>query len=128
MRPFTVAEEQQKLQGTWVQVECEADGVKNPVEDYGVQNLTVIAGNTFTVTRADGAVVIKGTFALNPESEPKYIDWSDTFGSDAGKTFPAIYTLDGDTFTFCAGDEGARPDALHTKKNQVCRILKRIRR
>jgi uncharacterized protein (TIGR03067 family) len=122
-----VAEELKKLQGTWVQVECEADGVKNPHEDYGEQNITAITGNTFTVTHADGTVVIKGTFTLNLDPDPKYVDWSDTFGVDAGKTFPAIYILDDDTFTFCAGDKGARPTTFHTKKNQVRRILKRIK-
>lgn len=122
-----VTEDLQKLQGTWVQTECEAGGVKNPIEDYGPQNLTTITGNTFTVTRSNGTVVIKGTFELNTESDPKCIDWSDTFGTDSGRTFPAIYTLHDDIFIFCAGDEGARPTAFHTSKNQVRRVLQRVK-
>jgi uncharacterized protein (TIGR03067 family) len=121
-------DEIRKLQGSWVQVECEADGIRNSVDEFGAENITTISGNNFSVTRADGSLAIKGTFKLNLQHSPKHIDWTDTFGTNAGKTFPAIYTLDGDTFTFCAGDEGARPDAFLTRKNQVRRVLRRVKR
>ena len=117
----------QKFQGTWRQVECEADGIKNPAEDYGANPLSTFAGDTFVVTRADGSIVIKGTFVLDPTREPKTIDWTDTFGVDAGKTFPAIYTLAGDRLMFCAGDEGQpRPIEFRTRQGQVLRVLQRL--
>lgn len=116
------------LQGTWVQTACEADGIKNPTEEYGDQPVTTIRDCTFIVRRADGEIVIEGTFSLDPATEPKSIDWQDTFGADAGKTFPAIYELDGDMVMFCAGDEGDRPTEFRTRKNQVCRVLKRVAR
>src|SRR4051812_7793803 len=88
----SVADEIQKLQGKWQQIECEANGIKNPPEDYGDQPISIFARNTFVVTRVDGSIVIRGTFCLDPCQQPKAIDWADTFGADAGKTFPAIYS------------------------------------
>jgi uncharacterized protein (TIGR03067 family) len=121
------ADEIQKLQGKWQQIECEANGVKNPPEEYGAQPISTFTRDTFVVTRADGTVVIRGTFSLDPTRQPKAIDWTDTFGADAGKTFPAIYTLDEQRFIFCASDEGQpRPTEFRTQSGQVLRILQRV--
>ena len=92
---------------------------------YAGQSLGTFSGNTFVVWRADGTIVIEGTFALDPTREPKTVDWTDTFGTDAGKTFPAIYALDGDQLIFCAGDEGRRPTEFRTGKGEVLRIHQR---
>jgi uncharacterized protein (TIGR03067 family) len=120
------ADEMQKLQGTWIQIECEVDGIRNPPEDYGDRPRATLTGNTFIVTRADGSIAIKGTFAIDPTREPKALDWTDTFGADAGKTFPAIYMVDGDRLIFCAGNAGqARPTEFRTRKGQVLRIHQR---
>jgi len=121
------ADELQKLQGIWQQIECEIDGVKNPPEEYGAEPVSTFIGDTFVVTRVDGSVVIKGTLSLDPTRQPKTIDWTDTYGADAGKTFPAIYTLDEQRFIFCASDEGQpRPTDFRTQNGQVLRILQRI--
>jgi uncharacterized protein (TIGR03067 family) len=122
------ADEVQRLQGTWQQIECEANGVKNPPEDYGLHLISIFTHDTFVVTRADGSIVINGTFTLDPTQHPKAIDWTDTFGTDAGKTFPAIYTLDEQRFIFCASDDGQpRPTEFRTKDGEVLRILQRIK-
>jgi uncharacterized protein (TIGR03067 family) len=115
-----------KLQGTWQQIACEVDGVANPPEEYGVQPIVTISGNAFEVRHSDGTVVIKGTFSLDPLRDPKAMDWTDTYGADAGKTFPAIYCFAADTFTFCAADEDReRPRSFHTEAGQVLRVHKR---
>jgi uncharacterized protein (TIGR03067 family) len=126
-RHSAVEDEVQKLQGTWQQIDCEANGVKNPPEDYGTQPISIFTRDTFVVTRVDGSVVIKGTFRLDPTQQPKAIDWTDSYGADAGKTFPAIYTLDERHFIFCASDDGQpRPTEFRTRNGQVLRILRRI--
>lgn len=119
--------ELKKLQGLWKQIDCEIDGYANQVDEYGPEVYTEIIGNSFTVTRGDGAIVISGSFTLDPSQTPKAIDWTDTFGVDAGKTFPAIYFLEDDRFVFCATDPGKnRPTAFRTHRGLVMRTLKRI--
>ncbi len=78
------------------------------------------------MTIADGSIPIKGIFKLDPTKQPKAIDYTDTFGADAGKTFLAIYSLKGDELIFCAAGEGhARPTEFKTKLGQVLRVNRR---
>jgi hypothetical protein len=59
-----------------------------------------------------------------PQTEPA--DWTDAFGPDAGKTFRAIYSLEGDRLVFCAADEGhERPTEFRTRTGQVLRVSRR---
>src|SRR4051812_45816895 len=88
------------LQGTWTQTALEVDGVVNPVDSYGTDLRTTFAGMQWTVRAPDGTIVLAGAFTLDASTEPKSIDWLDSMGDDAGKTLPAIYTLDGDRFVF----------------------------
>jgi uncharacterized protein (TIGR03067 family) len=120
------AEELKRFQGTWKQIGYERDGLTEPLDEQGWQPRLTISGNTFVVTLADGSTAIKGTFALDPTREPRAVDWSDTFGKDAGKTFPAIYTLEGDRLIFCAADPGQeRPTEFRTRPGWVLRINQR---
>jgi hypothetical protein len=49
-----------------------------------------------------------------------------TFGADAGKSFLAIYSLDGDRLIFCAAEPGLeRPMEFKTKPGHVLRINQR---
>jgi uncharacterized protein (TIGR03067 family) len=96
-------EEVRKFQGVWKQVAYERDGMKEPRDaEQGWEPRTTFTGDTFIVTLADGRTAIKGTFKLDPTQEPKAVDYTDTFGEDAGKTFLAIYSLEGDRLIFCA--------------------------
>ncbi len=114
------------LQGDWEQIGLEVDGVANPPDDYGTDLLTTIAGSKFTVRAVDGTVVLAGSFTLDASTVPKSVTWIDSMGADTGKALPAIYTLDGDTFTFIAGDESApRPQRFATGAGQTMRTLRR---
>lgn len=122
-----VSEEMQRFQGTWIQTESVADGIRNPHDDFGEHPRLTVTGNSFVVTRADGSIAIKGTIEIDPTREPKAIDWADTFGPDAGKTLPAVYSLKGDRLTFCAANEGQpRPTGFRARKGQVLRIHQRV--
>ena len=77
------------------------------------------------MTLADGTIRIKGTYKLDPTRE-KVVDWTDTFGEDKGKTFLAIYSLEGDRMMFCAADAGQeRPTEFRTRPGQVLRVHQR---
>ena len=111
--------EMAKLQGRWRQVEHEANGIKNPADEF-VDGVTTFSGNCFTVHNLDGSVMLRGTFSLDASVSPKAIDWIDSIGPDAGKVLPASYRLRGDTFIFIAGDEGAPAGA---RVSAACAIL-----
>ena len=126
-RAAAIAAEVKRLQGTWKQTSCEKDGVKDPPDEKGWEPTTTFSRNTFTVRLADGSIPIKGTFKLDPSTEPKQLEFTDTFGADAGKTFPGIYSLEGDRFVFCVSDHGQeRPRAFKTGPGQVLRVNQRV--
>jgi uncharacterized protein (TIGR03067 family) len=122
-----VQEEVKKFQGTWKQVAYERDGVKEPFdEEKEWEPCTTFTGNRFVVTIADGSTPIKGTFKVDPTHNPKAIDYTDTFGVDAGKTFLAIYKFENDRLIFCAAAAGhERPTGFRTKTGQVLRTNER---
>ena len=105
-----------ELQGSWEQVYLEVDEVLNPPDEHTAQDaLTSIIGNTFSVCRVTGEVMLEGMFELGATTSPKSITWIDAIGSDAGKRLPAIYRLEDNSFTFIAADEGEpRPMLFRT--------------
>jgi uncharacterized protein (TIGR03067 family) len=120
--------ELEKFQGTWKQVAYERDGVAEPSDDEeGWDPRTTFEGHSFAVTIADGSTVIRGTFTIDPTRSPKAVDWTDTFGPDAGKTFPAIYDFEGDRLIFCAAMSGARPTEFKSKRGEVLRVHVRVK-
>lgn len=122
-----IAEELAKLQGTWKQIALEKDGLTDTLDEFGLEPSSTFVDDTYVVTLADGSIAIKGTFKLDPTQVPKTIDWTDTFGEDAGKTFLAIYSLEGDQLIFCAADDGQeRPTEFRTGPGQVLRVSQRL--
>jgi uncharacterized protein (TIGR03067 family) len=120
------AQEMEKFQGTWRQIAHERDGVADPADEWGWQPRVTFTGDTFVVTLADGSTAIKGNFRLDPTRKPKAVDWTDTFGPDAGKTFLAIYSLEGDRLVFCAADAGQeRPVEFRAGPGQDLRVSQR---
>jgi uncharacterized protein (TIGR03067 family) len=115
------------FQGTWKQIAYERDGVKEPLDESGWDPQVTFSGNMFVVKLADGSIPIKGTMTLDPSLQPKVMDLTDTFGADAGKTFLAIYSLEGDRLVFCAADEGQdRPSSFETIPGHVLRVNQRV--
>ena len=125
--PELIAEEMKKFQGAWKQVRFEKDGLKEPPDEAGWEPTCVYLGDTFVVTLADGRIPIKGTFTIDPTQNPKALNLTDTFGEDAGKTFLAIYSLEGDEQIFVAADEGMeRPTEFTTRPGHVLRACRRV--
>lgn len=117
------------LQGSWEQIDLEADGVSNPPDEHGSPGaLTTITGNHFAVRTVEGSLLLEGDFILDTSTMPKSIIWIDSIGSDKGKKLPASYKLDGDHFVFIAADEGApRPIVFKTAPGQTMRTFERRR-
>jgi uncharacterized protein (TIGR03067 family) len=115
------------LQGEWREVHRERDGVVDPSDgEEGWQPVTLIRDRTFTVTIADGSVVLVGTFEL---FEERAIDWHDVSGPYASEhVIRAVYELSGDSFAFCAAYEGGpRPRAFGSGPGLVVRRMERVR-
>jgi len=91
--------------------------------DEGEEIILVLQERHFSVTR-NGAIDIEGTFLIN--SNQSEIDWHDTTGPDAGKTFKAICRFERDTFAFSAADEGqARPVGFEEIQGHTVRRFRR---
>ena len=117
------------LQGSWEQVDLEADGISNPPDSLSPPGaLTTFSDNHFAVRTTEGALLLEGTFTLDASATPKAINWIDSIGPDSGKQLPAIYRLEGDLLIFIAGDEGApRPTTFRTGSGQTMRTFVRRR-
>ncbi|WP_049628924.1 TIGR03067 domain-containing protein [Cellvibrio sp. pealriver] len=119
-------EEYKKFSGSWVQVSCNSDEIENPNESYGAAPVVTFQKNEFVVVNAEGATLIKGIFSINPNVTPKQINWTDTYGDDVGKTFPAIYEISENVLLFCVANENmCRPSAFESKIGHTIRIFKR---
>ena len=93
------------FQGKWRQIKFEENGFISPIDTHGAEGaIMTVSGNTFHVAVPGGETLIEGNFELDTSTSPKRIDWVDSIGEDAGKIFPAIYTLSNDAFEFAAAD------------------------
>jgi uncharacterized protein (TIGR03067 family) len=115
------------LQGTWKIETFSADGMKASA-DFVKQVTFVIKDNKYTLT-INGKEAETGTIKLDPSKKPKTIDFDITGGNDKGKKQPGIYTLEGDTFTFCMAHPGEtdRPTKLESTKESktILSVMKR---
>ena len=115
-----------RLQGTWRQVDWEADGVARPEDELSAGVLTIIEGTEFFVRTTARELLLAGSFVLDASTRPKSVTWKDSMGPDEGKELPAIYTLDGDRFVFIAAYEGApRPTKFVTTQGLTMRSFVR---
>ncbi len=101
------------LNGTWAPQSGEFGGNKFPDEILKTIKLEIKDG-MYTVTA--GKEVDKGTAKIDSSKKPKQMDIVGTEGPNKGKTFPAIYELDGDTLKVCYDLSGKeRPKAFKSE-------------
>ena len=119
--------EHRRLNGEWVQTYSNEDGVENSAEDIGLGAISKFDDGVFTVRTSGNELVLEGSYTISPNTSPPQIDWTDSVGSDAGKTFSSIYKLTETAFVFCAVDEGmARPTSFEPKKGHTIREFSRV--
>ena len=101
------------LDGKWQAVEAELAGKKFPPQAARGIQLT-IDGENYLVTTDEGED--RGTTRVMPDAKPSAIDITGTMGPNKGKTFLAIYKLDGDTLVVCYDLGGkSRPKEFKTE-------------
>jgi len=57
----------------------------------------------------NGKTVGGGSFTIDPDKNPKTIDYTFSEGEEKGQNFHAIYELNGDSFKHCGVMNGDRP-------------------
>ena len=87
-----------KIQGTWLPSEA-AVGGKAMGDDFLKSTVLKMTDGKYEVTVAGAPD--KGTYTLDASAKPKRIDITGVEGPNAGKTFPSIYELKGDSLRIC---------------------------
>jgi uncharacterized protein (TIGR03067 family) len=104
-------------QGTWLASAAEMGGKPFPDEVRKSIKLT-IKDDKYTVMVGNNPD--QGTVKLDPSAKPKAIDITGTEGPNKGKTFLAIYELDGDTLKVCYDLSGkSRPKEFKTTEGTL---------
>lgn len=106
--------ELQQLAGIWHIVKEIDDGKEMSAAEAKKIHVSFTADGTWKV-ELGGKIVGAGTMTLDPTKKPKTIDYLFTQGDDKGKTFRAIYELDGDSFKHCGAFKDERPGAFDAK-------------
>jgi len=106
---FTLAvgspDDAKAVQGSWKPVSAELAG--QPMPDAVLKSISLKLENgnyeVFVGTAPD-----KGTYTLDASTQPRSMTVTGTEGPNHGKTFPAIYELNGDTLRICYDLSGAK--------------------
>lgn len=105
----------QRIQGTWVIRSVEVNGTK--IGGNNLQNAPgelTLNGNHYTLRF--GEITNTGTFQLDSERTPRAVNVIPGDGPNKGRTFPGIYTIDGDSMRTCFNvGGGSRPTEFTTR-------------
>jgi len=105
-----------KLQGEWVIVSGERNGMAIPQENLeGIKR--TVKGDDFTVAK-DGEVLSRGKYKLDASKKPKTIDAMTKNEDGEEVTMQGIYEFEGDTYKVCLAQPGKpRPTEFKTSEN-----------
>ena len=93
------------IQGNWKPAKAELAG--QPMADAIVQTISLKMDNgKYEVFVGDSPD--RGTYTMDATTKPRSITVTGTEGPNHGKTFPAIYELEGDTLRICYDLSGAK--------------------
>jgi len=104
-----------KFDGTWVITAVEISGNKIPEGDLQKAPSRVAIQGSHWLLKAPGREET-GTFTVDESKEPGQMDVKPADGPNAGRTYKAIYQIEGDTMTVCYAAPGQdRPATFETK-------------
>jgi erythromycin esterase len=98
-----VRAELDRFQGEWVMAANESNGTPLSAERLKLYR-RVVKGDVYTTTLANdaGTTVIRGRFAIKPQTDPREIDVE----PENGELMQGIYKLEGERFTICFAPPG----------------------
>jgi uncharacterized protein (TIGR03067 family) len=110
------AKDLKRMQGDWVVVSMEVDGMKIPDAD-AMALFRSVKGDQYTVSRYR-KVAGKGTIKLDVTKKPRAIDALPAGASGEGKSLLGIYEFDGKKLKLCFARPGlARPTQFVSKED-----------
>jgi uncharacterized protein (TIGR03067 family) len=100
------------LVGQWESFVSQGDG-SNPQQRIARMSLTITPGH---VNSTGAGTIGDGTYRISGGAgKLHYIDSTGTGGQYAGKQYQGIFSIEGNTLKWCAGDPGrGRPNSLRT--------------
>lgn len=112
--------DQKLLAGTWKPLEANLGG--NLIDQMLLDTARVAyAGDKYTITIGDKKE--EGSYKLDAAKMPKEMDIFPTSGDNNGKTFFAVYKIDGDNLTICYSiTEGVRPESFEPLSNTLITV------
>jgi uncharacterized protein (TIGR03067 family) len=109
------AKDLKRMEGDWVVVSMEVDGMKVPDED-AMAYFRSVKGDQYTVSRYR-KVAGKGTIKLDVTKKPRAIDALPGGAGGEGKSLLGIYEFDGNKLKLCFARPGAaRPTEFSSKE------------
>jgi uncharacterized protein (TIGR03067 family) len=99
------ADDAKAIQGNWKPVKAELAG--QPMTDAVLKSISLKLENGKYEVFV-GAHPDRGTYTIDADTKPKSMSVTGTEGPNIGKTFPAIYELNGDTLRICYDLSGAK--------------------
>lgn len=106
------AGEKKDLLGEWEGYLTDGDGSQ---QGQRRMNLTLTITDGKITSGGQGNMMGEGTYKVSGGAKLRHIDATDTAGQYQGKLYQGIFTVEGDTLKWCAGNPGkGRPSALKT--------------
>ena len=94
------------LQGSWTPVKAELGG--QPLPGDVLKKITLTLTNQNYEVTITGEQSDSGTWSIDTSTKPKGMTIVGAKGPNAGKTFPCIYDIKGNTFRICYDLSGAK--------------------
>jgi uncharacterized protein (TIGR03067 family) len=109
-----INQEFEKLEGRWVLTSAMNDGKSLPEKE--IQSLKVTMRSNRFQLEQERRLIAEGTITVNAATKPMEMDLIHTSGRSKGKTYLAIYEIDGDQQRLCFADTGKpRPTEFSSK-------------
>ena len=124
--PDAATKELARFEGVWRFAAVEVEGKKQPEAPFATNRIIIQADGSYVVVQ--GSRITRGELKVDPSKSPKHFDFTITDGPAKGRTFAAIYELEGDTYQFCGSLRGKdRPSDLTSKPGSgtILQTLKR---
>ncbi len=94
------ADDAKAVQGLWIPVKAELAG--QPMPDSVLKTISLkLDKGKYEVTVSTEPHPDKGLYIIDATSKPKSVTITSVEGPNHGKTIPAIYELEGDTYRVC---------------------------